>query len=48
MATRPDSGAPDGLGLPIVEWIAVAHGGALQVTRNGSLNVVTMTLMSGA
>jgi len=48
MATRPDSGAPDGLGLPIVEWIAVAHGGALQVTRNGSLNVVTMTLRSGA
>jgi signal transduction histidine kinase len=48
MATRPDSGAPDGLGLPIVEWIARAHGGALQVAREGSLNVVTMTLMSGA
>jgi signal transduction histidine kinase len=48
MAPRPDSGAPDGLGLPIVEWIAVAHGGALQVTRNGSLNVVTMTLRLGA
>jgi signal transduction histidine kinase len=48
MAPRPDSGAPDGLGLPIVEWIAVAHGGALQVTRNGSLNVVTMTLRSGS
>ena len=43
VAPRPDSGAPDGLGLPIVEWIARAHGGALVVSRNGALNVVTMT-----
>jgi signal transduction histidine kinase len=42
---RPDSGAPDGLGLPIVEWIARAHGGALQVARSAGLNVVTMTLV---
>jgi signal transduction histidine kinase len=48
MAPQPDSGAPDGLGLPIVEWIARAHGGALQVAREGSLNVVTMTLRSGS
>ena len=46
-AVRPtESGAPGGLGLPIVEWIARAHGGALQVARNGSLNVVTMTVRS--
>ncbi len=44
LVPRPDSGAPDGLGLPIVEWIARAHGGALQVARNGAVNVVTMTL----
>jgi signal transduction histidine kinase len=44
LVPRPDSGAPDGLGLPIVEWIARAHGGALQVARSGAVNVVTMTL----
>lgn len=48
-ATPPtDSGAPGGLGLPIVEWIARAHGGALQVTRSGPLNVVTMTVRPAA
>jgi signal transduction histidine kinase len=47
LVARPDSGAPDGLGLPIVEWIARAHGGALQVAREGSVNVVTMTLKRG-
>jgi signal transduction histidine kinase len=47
LTSRPDSGAPDGLGLPIVEWIARAHGGALQVVRTDGLNVVTMTLTSG-
>lgn len=41
---RTDSGAPDGLGLPIVEWIARAHGGELQVARRGELNIVTMTM----
>ncbi len=46
LVARPDSGAPDGLGLPIVEWIARAHGGALNVARNGQVNVVTMTLTS--
>ncbi len=45
---RPDSGAPAGLGLPIVDWIARAHGGALQVTRKGTLNVVTMALRGSA
>lgn len=45
---RPDSGAPAGLGLPIVDWIARAHGGALQVMRRGTLNVVTMALRAGA
>ena len=48
LTPRPDSGAPDGLGLPIVEWIARAHGGALQVTRAANLNVVTMMVKSGA
>ena len=48
LAPRPDSGAPDGLGLPIVEWIARAHGGALVVARNGALNVVTLTLKSAS
>ncbi len=48
VAPRPDSGAPDGLWLPIVEWIARAHGGALVVSRAGSLNVVTMTLKSAS
>lgn len=43
---RPDSGAPDGLGLPIVEWIARAHGGELKVARTNGLNVVTMTMRS--
>jgi signal transduction histidine kinase len=47
LTPRPDSGTPDGLGLPIVEWIARAHGGALQVARTANLNVVTMTLKSG-
>lgn len=47
VGARPtESGAPGGLGLPIVEWIARAHGGALQVVRNGPLNVVTMTVRS--
>jgi signal transduction histidine kinase len=41
---RPDSLAPDGLGLPIVEWIARAHGGSLRVSRTGALNVVTLLL----
>jgi signal transduction histidine kinase len=48
MAPRPESEAPGGLGLPIVEWIARAHGGAVEVERKGPLNVVTMTLRSGA
>ena len=48
LVPRPDSGAPDGLGLPIVEWIARAHGGARSVARTGSVNVVTMTLKRGA
>ncbi|HEV8411395.1 MAG TPA: HAMP domain-containing sensor histidine kinase [Gemmatimonadaceae bacterium] len=48
VAPRPDSGAPDGLGLPIVEWIARAHGGALVVSRMGALNVVTMNIKTGA
>ena len=49
VAVRPAvSGAPGGMGLPIVEWIARAHGGGLQVTRNGPLNVVTMTVRSAA
>jgi signal transduction histidine kinase len=47
LVPRPDSGAPDGLGLPIVEWIARAHGGALRVSRTAELNVVTMTVASG-
>lgn len=47
LTPRPDAGAPDGLGLPIVEWIARAHGGELQVARTANLNVVTMTLRSG-
>ena len=46
MAPRADSGAPDGLGLPIVGWIARAHGGALHVARRAELNVVTMTLVT--
>ena len=41
-----DTGAPDGLGLPIVEWIARAHGGSLQVSRAADLNVVTLMLRS--
>jgi signal transduction histidine kinase len=44
LAPRQDTGAPDGLGLPIVEWIARAHGGALTIRREGDLNVVTMTV----
>jgi signal transduction histidine kinase len=48
LVPRADSGAPDGLGLPIVEWIAQAHGGALQIARNGGINVVTITLKRGA
>ena len=47
MAPRPDSGAPDGLGLPIVEWIARAHRGELRVARSGELNVVTMSVTAG-
>lgn len=48
LVARPDTGAPAGLGLPIVEWIARAHGGALGVERRGALNVVTMTLRAGS
>jgi len=47
-APRDGSEAPGGLGLPIVEWIARAHGGALRVSRDGPLNVVTMTLPTGS
>ncbi len=47
LVPRPDLGTPDGLGLPIVEWIARAHGGALELARTGPLNVVTMTLRAG-
>jgi signal transduction histidine kinase len=38
------SGAPRGgrLGLPIVAWIAHAHGGELRVARDGDYNVVTI------
>ncbi len=43
----PQTGAPSGLGLPIVEWIARAHGGELQVARKGGLNSVTMTVKGG-
>ena len=43
-APRQETGAPGGLGLPIVEWIARAHGGELTVVRHGALNSVTMKL----
>ncbi len=43
IVSRPDSAAPDGLGLPIVEWIVRAHGGTLDVSRRDTLNVVTIT-----
>ncbi len=42
-----ETGGPSGLGLPIVEWIARAHGGELQVARKGGLNSVAMTVRSG-
>ena len=42
-----ETGGPSGLGLPIVEWIARAHGGELQVVRKGGLNSVTMTVLGG-
>jgi len=42
-----ETGGPSGLGLPIVEWIARAHGGELQVVRKGGLNSVTMTVRGG-
>jgi signal transduction histidine kinase len=48
VAPPADTGAPSGLGLPIVEWIARAHGGGLNVVRKGELNAVTMTLRSGS
>ncbi|MGH7656117.1 MAG: sensor histidine kinase, partial [Gemmatimonadaceae bacterium] len=48
LAPRQDTGAPDGLGLPIVEWIARAHGGELKIQREGKLNVITMVLTTGA
>jgi signal transduction histidine kinase len=47
-ASTPDLAAPEGLGLPIVEWIARAHGGQLRLTRRGTLNVVTMGLAARA
>jgi signal transduction histidine kinase len=48
LAPRKDTGTPDGLGLPIVEWIARAHGGGLAIRREGGLNVVTMSLGKGS
>jgi signal transduction histidine kinase len=42
-----ETGGPSGLGLPIVEWIARAHGGEVQVVRKGGLNVVTMRVRRG-
>ena len=44
LAPRQDTGAPGGLGLPIVEWIARAHGGELKIERVAGLNVITMTM----
>ena len=44
LAPRQDTGAPGGLGLPIVEWIARAHGGELKIQRVKGVNVITMTM----
>ncbi|MFI5232252.1 MAG: HAMP domain-containing protein [Gemmatimonadales bacterium] len=44
LAPRQETAAPDGLGLPIVEWIARAHGGELTLQRVSGLNVVTMSV----
>ena len=39
---QSDAGPPEGLGLPIVVWIARAHGGELRVSRDGDRNVAAM------
>ncbi|MFI5310708.1 MAG: HAMP domain-containing protein [Gemmatimonadales bacterium] len=36
--------APEGLGLAIVQWIALAHAGQLRLTREGGLNVAALVL----
>ena len=40
----PAREAARGLGLPIVRWIAGAHGGAVRTSRQGGLNVVALEL----
>ena len=35
---------PEGLGIPIVRWIAKAHGGELRIERQGERNAVSLAL----
>jgi signal transduction histidine kinase len=45
-ALPPASGrtTPEGLGVAIVQWIALAHGGELRLAREGQCNVVSLVL----
>ena len=36
--------APQGLGLPIVDWISRSHGGDLKLARDGERNVMTVEI----
>lgn len=45
-ALPPASGRtpPEGLGVAIVQWIALAHAGALRLSRDGERNIVALVL----
>ena len=45
---RTDNEGPDGLGLPIVRWIAEVHNGALQLTKHAGWNSLVMVLPRSA
>jgi signal transduction histidine kinase len=48
LPSRDPARAPEGLGLPIVDWIAKSHDGELRLARRGDRNLLTIQMPATA